>query len=72
MKTINLNYAELHPAADARRFIAWGAGLIVLAFGLGGAWAGLAPLSGAVIAGGSVKVEANRKTVQHLEGGILA
>ena len=71
MNTINLNYAELHPAADARRFIAWGAGLIVLAFGLGGAWAGLAPLSGAVIAGGSVKVEANRKTVQHLEGGIV-
>lgn len=35
------------------------------------AWSTLAPLSGAVIASGRVKVELNRKTVQHQEGGIV-
>ncbi len=34
-------------------------------------WSTLAPLSGAVIALGRVKVELNRKTVQHQEGGIV-
>ena len=34
-------------------------------------WASIAPLSGAVIASGKVKISTNRKTVQHLEGGIV-
>lgn len=34
-------------------------------------WTVFAPLSGAVIASGRVKVELNRKTVQHQEGGIV-
>jgi HlyD family type I secretion membrane fusion protein len=49
------------------------AGALVLA--LGGAafagWAAYAPLSGAVIAAGFVKVDLNRKMVQHQEGGIV-
>ena len=40
------------------------AGLIAL-------WSAMAPLSGAVVASGQVKVELNRKTVQHQEGGIV-
>jgi len=36
-----------------------------------GAWAMLAPLSGAVIAPGYVKVDLNRKVVQHQEGGTV-
>jgi HlyD family type I secretion membrane fusion protein len=40
------------------------AGLLVL-------WSVTAPLSGAVIAMGRLKVELNRKTVQHQEGGIV-
>lgn len=36
-----------------------------------GAWAALAPLKSAVIAQGLVIVEGQRKTVQHLEGGIV-
>ena len=36
-----------------------------------GAWATLAPLSGAVVAPGHVKVDLNRKVVQHQEGGIV-
>jgi len=38
---------------------------------LAGAWSVTAPLSGAVIAPAQVKVELNRKTVQHQEGGIV-
>ena len=34
-------------------------------------WSAMAPLSGAVVATGQVKVELNRKTVQHQEGGIV-
>ncbi len=40
------------------------AGLIAL-------WSAMAPLSGAVVANGQLKVELNRKTVQHQEGGIV-
>jgi HlyD family type I secretion membrane fusion protein len=39
--------------------------------GLMVAWASLAPVSGAVIAGARIKVELERKTVQHREGGIV-
>jgi membrane fusion protein, epimerase transport system len=50
------------------------AGFLILAAGvlaLGG-WAVLAPLSGAVIAPGFVKIDLNRKVVQHQEGGIVS
>lgn len=54
-------------------------GLIVVGFTIifvffGGfiGWAALAPLSSAAIAPGTVSVETNRKTIQHLEGGIIS
>src|ERR671922_1450770 len=49
------------------------AGLLVIALGAVSfaAWAYFAPLSGAVIAPGFVKVDLNRKVVQHQEGGIV-
>ncbi|MEM7206216.1 MAG: HlyD family type I secretion periplasmic adaptor subunit [Pseudomonadota bacterium] len=49
-------------------------GVFVAIFMLGGfsVWASVAKLSGAVIAPGVVKVDSNRKTVQHLEGGIVS
>jgi len=48
-------------------------GLLVVLFGMLvlGTWLVLAPLSGAVIAPGVVKVDMNRKVVQHQEGGIV-
>lgn len=48
-------------------------GFLVLIIMLGGlaTWAFNARIAGAVIAAGSVKVESNRKSVQHLEGGIV-
>ncbi|MFY8142544.1 MAG: HlyD family type I secretion periplasmic adaptor subunit [Caulobacter sp.] len=49
-----------------------GYGIIALTFvGLLG-WAAFAPLDSAVIANGVVSAEGNRKTVQHLEGGLLS
>lgn len=49
------------------------AGVIILAVFVGGAllWAFLAPLKAAVMAQGVVVVESQRKTIQHLEGGIV-
>lgn len=44
---------------------------IVVFFGFGGAWAVLAPLDSAAIAAGVVNPEGARRTVQHLEGGII-
>lgn len=49
------------------------AGLAVIGvfFGVIGTWAAFAPLDSAAIAPAVIKVEGNRKSVQHLEGGIL-
>jgi epimerase transport system membrane fusion protein len=46
--------------------------LIALVFGVFGFWAGLAPLDGAAFAPGTVTVKSYKKTVQHLEGGIVS
>jgi HlyD family secretion protein/epimerase transport system membrane fusion protein len=45
--------------------------VLVLLFGVFGLWAALAPLTSAAIAPGVVKVDTYRKTIQHLEGGIV-
>src|SRR5215831_17756882 len=45
--------------------------IIALFFGVFGTWAISAPLNGAVVANGFIKVESNRKSVQHLDGGIV-
>ncbi len=44
-------------------------GVFIIGFGL---WAIFAPLESAAIAGGAVEAETSRKTIQHLEGGIVA
>lgn len=49
-----------------------GAIILLVAFGGFGAWAMLAKLSVSVIASGSVSVESSKKTLQHLEGGIVS
>jgi HlyD family type I secretion membrane fusion protein len=65
------------PAANAddadspHRLIRAGLGAILALVLVVVVWAALAPVSGAVIAPGSVKVDMNRKTVQHQEGGIV-
>jgi HlyD family type I secretion membrane fusion protein len=44
---------------------------LAIAAGLTGLWLLVAPLSGAIVAPAQLKVELNRKTVQHQEGGIV-
>jgi HlyD family secretion protein len=46
--------------------------LLMLCFVLGlGTWSGFAPLESAAVASGVVESESSRKTIQHLEGGII-
>ena len=45
--------------------------VVALFFGGLGTWAALAPIAGATIATGVISPEGSRKTVQHLEGGII-
>jgi HlyD family type I secretion membrane fusion protein len=61
----------LEQALDPRPLWRTGVAVIVLAGAAVSAWAALAPLSGAIIAPGFVKVDLNRKVVQHLEGGTV-
>lgn len=58
-------------AGDDRPIRRLGLGIVVLVFGIFGAWATFAPLSSASLAPGIITVESYRKTVQHLEGGII-
>lgn len=45
--------------------------IVAVTFGLFGTWAAFAPLDSAALAPGVVMVKSHRKTVQHLEGGIV-
>lgn len=56
---------------DTKKIIRTGLISILVAFGGFGSWVAFAPLHGAVMAAGQVKVENSRKTIQHLEGGIV-
>ncbi|WP_124321130.1 HlyD family type I secretion periplasmic adaptor subunit [Pseudomonas chlororaphis] len=58
------------PVSD-RKAHRLGMGIVGVTFGLFGTWAALAPLDGAAYAPGVVTVQTYRKTVQHLEGGIV-
>lgn len=63
--------AEPPYPTSCTRTIAFGWTIIGLVFGGFGTWASLAPLSSAAIAPGTVVVDSNRKSVQHLEGGVI-
>lgn len=52
-----------------RRF---GYGVVAILAAVLGIWAGFAPLESAALAPGLVRVEGDRKAVQHLEGGIVS
>lgn len=60
------------PALGLARLVTVIAAVVAVFFlGFGG-WAAFVPLESAAIAQGVVIVESNRKTIQHLEGGIVA
>jgi HlyD family secretion protein len=57
---------------DRLRGVTWSGNLLVCCFVFGlGAWSTFAPLESAAIAFGTVESESSRKTIQHLEGGII-
>jgi HlyD family type I secretion membrane fusion protein len=58
-------------ASHELRLSRWGMGVVIVGIGALGAWAALAPVKSATLASGVVKVAGERKTVQHLEGGIV-
>ena len=55
----------------AKRWIRWGYLVLAGFVGAVALWGFLAPLESAAIAIGSVSLDTSRKTVQHLEGGIV-
>ncbi|WP_120994227.1 HlyD family type I secretion periplasmic adaptor subunit [Stutzerimonas urumqiensis] len=67
--TLEASFAGL-PTSD-RRIRMTGMLIVFLTFGVFGAWATFAPLNSAALAPGVVTVQTYRKTVQHLEGGIV-
>ena len=69
--SITTGESELAARHNPKRIILTGVSIIAVSFGLFALWATLAPLDSAVLAQGVIKVDTNRKTVQHLEGGIV-
>lgn len=63
---------DVDHADSPKRLIRAGLIAVVLLVLMITAWVTMAPLSGAAIAPGVVKVDMNRKTVQHQEGGIVS
>lgn len=61
--------SDLSESDKVARFGLWA---VLIGFGGFMLWATFAPLSEGVVASGSVMVEGKRKTIQHLEGGIVA
>ena len=59
------------PSDDPRTAVLVGLAIVGVFFGGFGTWAVTAPLNSAVVAQAVVKVEGNRKSVQHLDGGIV-
>ena len=72
LATINPRAVAVPDRDGSRRYLWFGLLVMLLLVGGLGSWSVLADLSGAVIAPGKVTVESNRKTVQHLEGGIVS
>lgn len=56
---------------DDRHFRRAGYLIVFIVFFGFGTWAALAPIASAAYAPGKLRVESNRKTIQHLEGGIV-
>ncbi len=67
--TLDSSFSDL-PTSD-RKPRTIGMLIVFVAFGLFGTWAVVAPLGSAALAPGVVTVQTYRKTVQHLEGGIV-
>jgi epimerase transport system membrane fusion protein len=56
---------------DDKQLRVLGYGIIIAVFGVLGGWSALAPIDSAAVSPGIVTVQSFRRTVQHLEGGIV-
>ncbi len=59
------------PDANDRPIIRLGLSIVITIFVILGGWMAFAPLSSAAVSIGMVSADLNKKTVQHLEGGIV-
>ncbi len=59
------------PSSDAKVASRFGLWIIFIVFGLIGGWMAYAPLASSSVAIGKVSADLNKKTIQHLEGGIV-
>ena len=59
------------PSSDPSGVIKFGLSIIFVVFGVIGTWATFAPLATSSVAVGKVSADLNKKTVLHLEGGIV-
>jgi len=66
-----ISAGDAGPSDSIRRVALAGWLIIAIFFGGMGSWAVTAPLNGAVVGNAVVKVDGNRKSVQHLDGGIV-
>lgn len=57
---------------DPRPLLRWGLGIVVVFIFGGLLWMGLAPIEGAVVGEGTVKVVTDRVAIQHAKGGIVS
>lgn len=69
---MNSRESALHVETGIAKPLRVGILLMVLVFGVFGAWAAIAPLDGAAQAVGTVTVRSYSSVVQHLEGGIIS
>ena len=59
------------PDSNDRPIIRFGVAVIIAVFVVFGGWMAFAPLASAAVSVGTVSADLNKKTVQHLEGGIV-
>jgi HlyD family secretion protein len=69
-KDADTDLAALH--ASVRRPIFAGMAVLILLVGAFGGWGATAPLAGGAVANGVISPDGSRRTIQHLEGGIIA
>lgn len=70
MPVVSPDDQDRKPASETF-FVRLGLAVIAVVFGGSILWSIIAPIDGAIIATGQVVVETNRKSVQHLEGGMV-
>lgn len=67
----DLTDSQLSLTSIIRPWLITGSVIIIFSFGFLGGWSAYAPIAKAIIATGLVKVDSNRKKLQHLEGGTV-